>query len=60
MNILVQNEQSKQELLRRFRSEENSVLVGSMSFWEGVDIKGDALSLVVIIRFLSRRPMIRY
>lgn len=48
MNILVQNEQSKQELLRRFRSEENSVLVGSMSFWEGVDIKGDALSLVVI------------
>lgn len=48
MNILVQNEQSKQELLRRFRSEENSVLIGSMSFWEGVDIKGDALSLVVI------------
>lgn len=48
MNILLQNEQSKQELLRRFRSEDNSVLVGSMSFWEGVDIKGDSLSLVVI------------
>jgi ATP-dependent DNA helicase DinG len=35
-------------LLDRFRSHGNAILVGSQSFWEGVDVRGDALSLVVI------------
>ena len=46
--LLVQGEGSKTELLLRFRSLGNAVLLGSASFWEGVDVPGDALSLVVI------------
>lgn len=46
--ILVQGEQSRTELLERFRVLGNAVLLGSQSFWEGVDVKGEALSLVVI------------
>lgn len=38
----------KAELIRRFKAEGNGVLFGLKSFWEGVDIAGDALSLVVI------------
>lgn len=46
--LCVQGEAPKSELLERFKSMPNAVLVGSMSFWEGVDMKGDALQLVVI------------
>lgn len=46
--LCVQGEAPKSELLQRFKSMPNAVLVGSMSFWEGVDMKGDALQLVVI------------
>jgi ATP-dependent DNA helicase DinG len=46
--VLSQNDAPKSELLRRFRDLGNAVLVGSASFWEGVDVQGDALSLVVI------------
>ncbi|HEY5309664.1 MAG TPA: ATP-dependent DNA helicase, partial [Casimicrobiaceae bacterium] len=46
--LLVQGEGSKSELLVRFRQLGNAVLLGSASFWEGVDVPGDALSLVVI------------
>jgi len=46
--VLTQNEAPKGELLRRFRTLGNAVLIGSQSFWEGVDVAGDALSLVVI------------
>jgi ATP-dependent DNA helicase DinG len=46
--LLVQGEGSKNELLERFRRLGNAVLVGSQSFWEGVDVRGEALSLVVI------------
>ncbi len=46
--LCVQGEAPKSELLERFKSLPNAVLVGSMSFWEGVDMKGDALQLVVI------------
>lgn len=42
LKILVQKEAPKQELLRQFKESGSAVLVGSMSFWEGVDIKGDA------------------
>jgi ATP-dependent DNA helicase DinG len=46
--VLLQGEGSRTELLDRFRSLGNAVLIASQSFWEGVDVPGDALSLVVI------------
>ena len=46
--LLAQGEGSKSELLARFRELGNAVLLGSASFWEGVDVPGDALSVVVI------------
>lgn len=46
--VLLQGEGSRTELLDRFRRLGNAVLVASQSFWEGVDVPGDALSLVVI------------
>jgi ATP-dependent DNA helicase DinG len=46
--LLVQGTGSRSELLARFRSLGNAVLLGSQSFWEGVDVRGEALSLVII------------
>jgi ATP-dependent DNA helicase DinG len=46
--LLVQGQASRTELLDRFRALGNAVLIGSQSFWEGVDVRGEALSLVVI------------
>ena len=46
--LLLQGEGSKSELLARFRRLGNAVLVASQSFWEGVDVRGEALSLVII------------
>jgi ATP-dependent DNA helicase DinG len=46
--LLVQGTGSRSELLARFRALGNAVLLGSQSFWEGVDVRGEALSLVVI------------
>ncbi|MGC7402577.1 ATP-dependent DNA helicase [Pandoraea pneumonica] len=46
--LLVQGEASRTELLDRFRALGNAVLIGSQSFWEGVDVRGEALSLVII------------
>jgi len=46
--LMLQGQGSRSELLERFRALGNAVLVGSASFWEGVDVRGDALSLVVI------------
>ena len=46
--LFVQGDAGRTELLDRFRVAGNGVLIGSQSFWEGVDVRGDALSLVVI------------
>jgi ATP-dependent DNA helicase DinG len=46
--LLVQGEGSRSELLTRFRELGNAVLLGSQSFWEGVDVAGNALSVVAI------------
>ena len=46
--LLVQGDRPKMRLIESFREHGNAILVGSMSFWEGVDVKGEALSLVVI------------
>ena len=46
--LLMQGESTRTELLDRFRNHGNAVLVGSQSFWEGVDVRGEALSVVII------------
>ena len=46
--LMLQGEGSRSELLTRFRDHGNAVLLGSQSFWEGVDVRGEALSLVII------------
>jgi ATP-dependent DNA helicase DinG len=46
--VLVQGSEPKRALLQRFLVRPGSVLVGSQSFWEGIDVPGDALQCVVI------------
>ena len=48
LEVLCQGEGARQQLLERFRAAEAAVLVGAASFWQGVDVPGDGLSLVVI------------
>ena len=48
IDVLVQGEQPKHLLMERFRAGGGSVLVGSASFWEGVDIPGEALQCLII------------
>ena len=45
---LVQGDMPRAALIDRFRSTPNAVLLGTASFWEGIDVPGDALSLVII------------
>ena len=54
--VLVQGEQSKPMLLRQFRSATSPLLFATASFWEGVDLPGDQLRLVVIDRIPFRPP----
>ncbi len=51
-----QGEINRHMLLNRFRREKNAVLFGTDSFWEGVDVQGRALELVVITRLPFRVP----
>ncbi|HZJ96529.1 MAG TPA: ATP-dependent DNA helicase, partial [Oligella sp.] len=53
--LLKQGENSRAYLMDKFRQEGNAILVGSASFWEGVDFPGDLLTLVAIdkIPFMS-------
>jgi ATP-dependent DNA helicase DinG len=55
-NVLVQGESPRERLLQVFRSAQDSVLLGTSSFWEGVDVKGQALRLVVIDRLPFASP----
>jgi ATP-dependent DNA helicase DinG len=54
--LMVQGEGTRTELLERFRKLGNAVLVASHSFWEGVDVKGEALSVVVIDKLPFAAP----
>lgn len=54
--LLVQGEAPREQLLRTFRESGNAVLLGTASFWEGVDVKGDALRLVVIEKLPFASP----
>jgi ATP-dependent DNA helicase DinG len=54
--ILVQGEAPREALLNRFRELGNAVLLATGSFWEGVDVKGDALSIVAIDKLPFAAP----
>jgi ATP-dependent DNA helicase DinG len=54
--LLVQGESPRERLLRDFREHGNAVLLGTASFWEGVDVKGAALRLVIIEKLPFASP----
>ncbi|MEI6205266.1 MAG: helicase C-terminal domain-containing protein [Desulfuromonadales bacterium] len=56
LTTLKQGETGRHALLARFRTEGNAVLFGTDSFWEGVDVKGEALRLVIIARLPFQVP----
>ncbi|MBD1571826.1 ATP-dependent DNA helicase [Vibrio sp. S17_S38] len=54
--VLVQGETSKQKLLNEFMALGNAVLVATGAFWEGIDVRGDALSCVIIDKLPFTAP----
>jgi ATP-dependent DNA helicase DinG len=54
--LLLQGEGTRTELLERFRTLPNAVLVASQTFWEGIDVKGEQLQLVVIDKLPFAAP----
>ena len=54
--VLVQGQAPREALLHRFRELGNAVLLATGSFWEGVDVKGDALSIVAIDKLPFASP----
>ena len=54
--LLIQGEAPRHELLEEFKSQGNAVLLGAASFWEGVDVKGPALSCVIIDKLPFAAP----
>ena len=54
--VLVQGSAPKGELLERFRRHGDAVLLGTASFWEGVDVRGEALSCVIIDKLPFASP----
>lgn len=54
--LLVHGEDQRDTLLRRFRGDGRAILLGTASFWEGVDVPGDALRALVLARLPFRVP----
>jgi ATP-dependent DNA helicase DinG len=54
--LFVQGEAPRERLLKEFREDGNAVLLGTASFWEGVDVKGEALRLVIIEKLPFASP----
>jgi ATP-dependent DNA helicase DinG len=54
--LLVHGEDTRDALLRRFRESGRAVLVGTASFWEGVDVPGDALRALLLAKLPFRVP----
>jgi ATP-dependent DNA helicase DinG len=54
--LLVQGDAPRERLLERFREEIDSVLVATATFWQGVDVRGEALSLLVIDKLPFQAP----
>jgi len=55
-NLLIQGDMNKSDIIANFRIMENCLLLGTSTFWEGVDIKGDALQCVVIDKLPFASP----
>lgn len=56
IRVLKQGNENRHELLKRFRKDKTSVLFATDSFWEGVDVVGDALQLVIITKLPFKVP----
>jgi ATP-dependent DNA helicase DinG len=56
IKLLVQGEESKPILLKRFREGKQSILLGTQTFWEGIDVKGALLSCVIIDKIPFQSP----
>ncbi len=54
--LLVQGQAPRARLLEQFRSSGNAVLLGAASFWEGIDVQGEALSTVIIDKIPFANP----
>ena len=54
--VLVQGEATQHDMIERFRNAGNAILLGTSSFWEGVDVRGDALSCVIIDKLPFAAP----
>ncbi len=54
--ILVQGDSSQADMIKKFRKLGNAVLLGTSSFWEGVDVRGEALSCVIIDKLPFSSP----
>lgn len=54
--LLVQGEAGRRQLLDEFREKGNAVLLGTSSFWEGIDVRGEALSCVIIDKLPFASP----
>lgn len=54
--LLLQGQETRSAMLERFRQLGNAILIGSQSFWEGIDVRGSALSLVIIDRLPFASP----
>jgi ATP-dependent DNA helicase DinG len=55
-DVLVQGEAPRERLLERFRDEVDSVLIATSTFWQGVDVPGESLSLLVIDKLPFSAP----
>src|SRR4029077_12154261 len=55
-DVLVQGEEPRERLLARFRAEVGSVLIATSTFWQGVSVPGESLSLLVIDRLPFSAP----
>ncbi|AHH03742.1 ATP-dependent helicase, DinG family protein [Borrelia nietonii YOR] len=57
INLFIQGELPKHELINSFKkSQKKSVLIGMKNFWEGIDIKGDKLTMVIIPKLPFQTP----
>lgn len=55
--LLIQGEESKSILLEKFKTFKHAILLGTSTFWEGVDVKGESLSCVIIDKIPFLSPM---
>jgi len=54
--VITQGEGPKSDLLQQFKKHGNAILIGSLSFWEGIDVRGPTLSLVIIDKLPFQSP----